>query len=114
MEPIDYWKECIATAADECELILTPEQLDCLADAAEGGHENYGMAFYSPLSSDRMDSISREYETKLNDLRDEFERYKTTAGNALAKSLRVQSGVHVSLQEDGRVFATAGRTEQIM
>ena len=42
---MDYWKECISIAADECGLVLTEEQLECLADSVEGGHENYGMAF---------------------------------------------------------------------
>ena len=42
---MNYWEECISTAADECGLKLTKEQLKYLADAAEGGHENYGMAF---------------------------------------------------------------------
>lgn len=45
---IDYWKECISIAADECDLSLTKEQLDYLASSVEGGHDNYGMAFYSP------------------------------------------------------------------
>lgn len=44
----DYWKECISIAADECDLSLTKEQLDYLASSVEGGHDNYGMAFYSP------------------------------------------------------------------
>ena len=35
----DYWQECIAIAAEECGLTLTPEQLDYLAGAAEGPRE---------------------------------------------------------------------------
>ena len=50
----DYWQECISIAAEECALKLTPEQLDCLASSAEAGHEHYGMAFYSPPESDRI------------------------------------------------------------
>ena len=53
----DYWQECIAIAAEECDLKLTPEQLDYLAGAAENGHEHYGMAFYSPPPSERMSQI---------------------------------------------------------
>jgi hypothetical protein len=40
----DYWQECMAIAAEECELTLTPDQLDYLASAAESGHKHYGMA----------------------------------------------------------------------
>lgn len=35
---LDYWKECIAIAAEECDLKLTEEQLQCLADSASAGH----------------------------------------------------------------------------
>ena len=45
MEDLDFWKECIGIAADECDLQLTNEQLTCLAESASAGHENYGMAF---------------------------------------------------------------------
>ena len=53
----DYWQECMAIAAEECELTLTPDQRDCLASAAESGHEHYGMAFYSPPPGERMSEI---------------------------------------------------------
>lgn len=35
---MDYWKECISIAADDCGLVLTDEQLECLADSVEGGN----------------------------------------------------------------------------
>lgn len=41
---MDYWKECISIAAEECGVYLTEEQLIYIADSVEGGHENYGMA----------------------------------------------------------------------
>ena len=50
----DYWQECMAIAAEECELTLTPEQLDCLASSAESGHDHYGMVFYSPPPGERL------------------------------------------------------------
>ena len=34
MEDLDFWKECIGIAADECDLQLTNEQLTCLAESA--------------------------------------------------------------------------------
>jgi hypothetical protein len=48
MKPIEYWKECLSCAADDISLKLTEEQLEYLADAVQGGHENYGMAYYQP------------------------------------------------------------------
>jgi hypothetical protein len=41
---MNYWEECIYSAADECGLSLTKAQAECLAGAVEVGHENYGMA----------------------------------------------------------------------
>jgi hypothetical protein len=41
---MDYWKECISVAANDCGLSLTEEQLECLVGAVESGHENYRMA----------------------------------------------------------------------
>lgn len=63
-ETIDYWKECISIAAEECDLTLTSEQLEYLAGSAESGHEHYGMAFYSPPASDRYNEIEREWKAK--------------------------------------------------
>src|SRR5579864_229772 len=50
MNQEEYWRECIACAAEECDLVLTPEQVNYLAEAVQGSHENYGMAFYQPES----------------------------------------------------------------
>lgn len=44
----DYWLECVSQAAEECDATLTQEQLECIANAVQGSHENYGMAFYQP------------------------------------------------------------------
>ncbi len=79
----DYWSECIAIAAEECGLTLTPEQLECLADGAESGHEHYGMAFYSPPPSDRLNDIEREWKAKLKAQQDEHERYMRNAETAV-------------------------------
>ena len=57
MREQDYWEECIAAGADECDLTLTKEQLSALAESVTGGFENYGMAFYSPPPSDRASAV---------------------------------------------------------
>lgn len=41
---MDYWKECISIAAEDCGAVLTDEQIEAIADSVRGGHENYGTA----------------------------------------------------------------------
>ena len=57
MSTLDYWKETLSIAADDADFTLTPEQLQALAESAMSAHENYGMAFYSPPSSERSKTI---------------------------------------------------------
>lgn len=109
----DYWQECIAIAAEECDLTLTPEQLDCLAGGAEGGHEHYGMAFYSPPWSDRMGDIEREAADKLKRLQAEFDAYRNNAETAVKQALRQYDDAHVTIGERGEVLRHGGRTERI-
>jgi len=113
VKPIDYWKESLAEAAEECGLKLTDEQLTCLAEAAEGSHEHYGMAFYSPPWTDRISEIEREWETKLKAKDRELERYRTNAEAAVRQALGQYSDSQISIGEHGEVFRHGGRTEQI-
>ena len=39
----DYWKESLASAAEDCGLVMTDEQLDFMADAMKGSYECYGL-----------------------------------------------------------------------
>jgi hypothetical protein len=109
----DYWQECMAIAAEECDLKLTPEQLDCLAGGAEGGHEHYGMAFYSPPWSDRMGDIEAEWKAKLKRLQAEFDAYKGHAETAVKQALRVHRDDHVTIEPHGEVLRHGGRTVRI-
>lgn len=113
MESIDYWKECISIAADECELSLTSEQLDYLASSAESGHEHYGMAFYSPPASDRLNDIEREWKRKLEALQAEFDAYRGNAEIAVKQALRQHRDTQVSIGQYGEVLRHGGRTERI-
>lgn len=97
----DYWSECIAIAAEECDLKLTPEQLDALASAAESGHEHYSMAFYSPPPSDRINDIEREWRKKLKDAQDELERYRGYAEKAVIRAARLPSYAQVVIDQYG-------------
>lgn len=109
----DYWQECMAIAAEECDLKLTPEQLDCLASSAESGHEHYGMAFYSPPPSERLSEIEDGWKKKLKALQAEFDRYKDNAETAVKQALRVHREDHVSIEPHGEVLMHGGHTVRI-
>lgn len=113
MSTKDYWKDCIAEAADECDLKLTPEQLECLASSAEAGHDHYGMAFYSPPWSDRLDDIAQEAAGKLKRLQAEFDAYRNNAETAVKQALRQYDDAQVTIGERGEVLRHGGRTERI-
>lgn len=76
MTTLDYWKETLSDAAQECGLTMNGEQLTCLAEAAQGAHENYGMAFYSPPASDRIADIERGWKAKLEKAEASAELYR--------------------------------------
>ena len=76
MKPTEYWEETLSDAAQECGLTLTPEQLTALAEAAQSAHECYGMAFYTPPSSDRIAVIERECKQKVESARAEANRMR--------------------------------------
>jgi len=41
---MDYWTECISVAFGEEGITATKEQIENVAGAAEGAHENFGLA----------------------------------------------------------------------
>lgn len=109
----DYWSECISIAAEECDLKLTTEQLAYLAEAASGGHEHYGMAFYSPPPSERLDDIEREHKERYRRLEAEFNKYRDNAETAVKQALRQHHDANVSIGDRGEVLRHDGRTTQI-
>lgn len=109
----DYWAECIADAAEEIGLAITDEQRAHLASSVQGAHENYGMAFYSPPPSDRMNEIDRGWQKRFDALQTEFDQYRGNAEKAVGKALRQFSDASISIGDDGEVFRHGGRTEQI-
>lgn len=112
-DSLDYWKEGIADAAEECGAQLTEEQLTYIAQAVEGGHKNYGMAFYSPPPSERTSEIDREWRTKYEALQREFDEYRGDAETAVRRALKQFHDTQVSIEKHGDVFRHGGRSEQI-
>lgn len=76
MNTLDYWKECVESAAEECGAVLTQEQIAHIAYAVEGGHENYGMAYPNPPSTDRIAVIERECSAKVKLAQAEADRIR--------------------------------------
>jgi len=113
MDAQAYWKECISEAAEECGLKLTQGQLDCLASGAQAGHEHYGMAFYSPPSSDRIREIERDDADRLKRLQSEYDEYRNNAETAMKRALRQHRDAHVAIGEHGEVTRHGGRMEII-
>ncbi len=109
----NYWIECIAIAAEECDLSLTQEQLEYLASSAKSCHENYGMAFYSPPASERLSEIEEAWKEKIRSLRAEFDAYKGNAEAAIKNALRVGNDGNVSIGQSGEVLLHGGRTTRI-
>jgi hypothetical protein len=109
----DYWRECLSIAAEECDLELLPEQLNCLANSVEAGHENYSMAFYSPPPSDRLKEIENVWKKKLIVLQAEFDAYRGYAEVAVKRALHVHQDDDISIEPHGEVLRLGGRTERI-
>ncbi|MGN7867740.1 hypothetical protein [Paracoccus sp. 22332] len=116
MDPLDYWKECISIAADEGGFELTTDQITQLAESVQGGHENYGMAYYSPPASDRLNAIEDEWKRKYAALEREFEQYRNGAEKAIKRTLprSFYSDSSVSITSDGEVYRHDGRTTQVL
>lgn len=112
-EEIDYWEECLDSSFQEHGVKVTPEQLKAIAKDIQGGHENYGMAFYAPPASDRINDIDREWTERYAALQKDFDRYRGNAETAVKKALGQYDDASVSIGEYGEVFRNGGRTERI-
>jgi len=113
VKDLDYWKECISEEASVNNVELNDEQLTNIAKAVSIGHEHYGMAFYSPPSSDRLHEIERECETKLKAAEQRLENYRNNAEEAVKKALHQHHDAGISIGEHGEVTRFDGRITRI-
>ena len=111
---LDYWRECMELAAEECDLQLTQDQIAHLAAAADSGHEHYGMAFYSPPASDRIAAIDRDCSDKLKNLQAEFDEYRICAEKAIRRATNQNIDAQIGINKHGDVIRYGGRTERIL
>lgn len=113
MSDLNFWKDVLSDGACEVALTLTDAQLTKLAEYASGAHENYGMAFYSPPDSDRLNAIEREWKARYSALETEFNNYRGTAEGAVKRILNVHRDDNVSIGGDGHIRRHGGRTDII-
>ena len=113
MNELDYWKECIISGLDEIGVSLLPEQITKLAKCIQISHENIGMAFYTPPTTDRLEDLEREYNTKLKKIEKEFDQYQSNAENMLKKVLNFSKDTTLRIHEDG-VYRICGRSEKVL
>lgn len=101
----DYWYECIAQAAEECDLTLMDDQLECLADAAKSAHEHYGQAFYSPPSCDYATSVEREWKAKYAELERRLRDQQDRTDIAVRRLCRLDETAIINIDQYGNVEA---------
>ena len=99
---MDYWKECISMAADECGLVLTDEQLECLAGSVEVGHESYGMAFGHDSIPNPMSSEVEQLKAQIKKLEKQHEAqlYGIKKGVATRRNVSLHD---VHIEDDGHI-----------
>lgn len=113
MDANNYWIECVSEAMSEWGLDATLDQIKFIARAVQSGHENYGLAFYTPPASDRYNEIEREWQRKYKELEAKHDAYKLNAEEAVKKALKQFPDAQVSIGEHGEVMRHGGRTTQI-
>ena len=60
-----YWQECISQAFDDAGISASPEQMESVVMAVEGGHENYGMAHGHDSIPDPIRQENEELKKRL-------------------------------------------------
>jgi molecular chaperone GrpE (heat shock protein) len=113
MTTSDYWLECVQQSLEEHGVTATEEQAQAVATDVQSARDNYGMAFYSPPSSDRYAAIESAWKEKLRRLQAEFDAYRANAETAVKRALGQRSDANVTIGARGDVLRHGGRTEVI-
>lgn len=92
---------------------MTPEQRKAIGESLAGSAENEGLAVYRPSANDRLASIEREWQQRLDDERDRTEAARVGAEKALRRVLEIHRDVQISVTDGGEVYRYDGRTERI-
>lgn len=65
---MNYWEECISEAFHEAGITAAANQISFVAEAVEGAHENYSMAFGHDLAPN---PLIRENDTLKQEMKDQ-------------------------------------------
>lgn len=103
MSDLEYWKECIAQSAEDCNLSLTDIQLETLAEGASSAHEMYSQAFYDPGWDGRLSQIKQEYKDKEKSLQQQFDKYIGNAETAVKRILNIHPEDSISIGDYGEI-----------
>ena len=61
--PNRYWIECISEAAFECDANLSDDQIECIAEYAQMGHEQHSQSTgLDVLNANRRDDMQRDID----------------------------------------------------
>lgn len=90
---MDYWRECIVEAAEDCGAVLTEAQILCISSWAESAHENYRQAtgedvFDRNWRAAEDDKLRKQGALKVLNY---VERRVSTIDNGPAKAFAVMS-----------------------
>lgn len=95
----DYWDECIAIAFEEAGITATREQGEYVAGAVQGSHENYGMAHYTPPSSDRLEEAERKWTARLDARQKELDALRKEADDRADDLIRSNRRLRWKIEE---------------
>lgn len=114
----DYWQEAFESTMDAMGLYhivqgMTDAQRKEMGASLATSHENYGLAFYTPSTSDRISAIEREWKKKLDDAERQKNEYIDRTEKVLRRVLRQHHDTHLSIDKEGNVVRWGGRTEII-
>lgn len=110
----EYWRESLDIALDEIGALdkLTDEEKDSIAGALCNSAENRSTAFgWSAIPNPENTEISR-LKRALAEAEKDAEKRERLALKALGSKIRLDPG-KLSIRDDGRVFYTDGRTEEV-
>lgn len=93
---------------------MTAEQRAAIGESLVGSVENEGLAVYRPPASDRINSIEREWQQRLEDERDRTEAARKGAELAVRRALGINSKTPISVTDGGEVYRSDGRMTRIL
>ena len=87
---------------------LTPEQRLEIGESLSVSADHASDAFCTPPSSDRIANIERDWQTKYNELADEFAKFRSNAETAVKRSLNLKAWHDVVIKDHGLVEVIEG------